>query len=167
MSASSSNSDLVMQLGELTPGYLPENVFEAVARLVVTPTFVVIPLFRRGNSTRVVLTRRDVGDTQYAGMLHAPGKILLATDKGLDAVFARLVKTELCGFDIRSAPIFVKHFFDLITRGQEISIVHYLEVADPMEKMLSYDPFALPEDVIQSDVPRIIAAAKAFDQVSN
>lgn len=164
MAGSSQVSELVRYLETLTPGRLPEPIFEAVARLVVTPTFVVVPLFRRSNSTRVVLTRRDMGDTQYAGMLHPPGKILLATDKDLEAVFARLAATELRDFDIRSAPIFVMHFFDQITRGHEISMVHYLEVEDPTEDVLSYDPFALPDDVIQNDIPRVIAAVEAFDQ---
>lgn len=156
------NTELVRQLDKLTPGHLPQTVFEAVARLVVTPTFVVVPLFRRGNSTRVVLTRRDKGDTQYAGMLHPPGKILLASDEDLEAVFARLAATELHDLDIRSGPVFVKHFFDQITRGHEISMVHYLEISDPANNVPSYDPSALPVDVIQTDVPRIVAAVEAF-----
>lgn len=100
-------------------------------------------------------------------MLHPPGKILLSTDKSLEAVFARLVETELSAFDIRSSPVFVKHFFDRITRGQEISMVHYLEVTDPTDNVLSFDPSALPEDVIHTDVPRIIAAVEAFNLASN
>ncbi|MDA8746666.1 hypothetical protein N9M66_00465 [Litoreibacter sp.] len=166
MPDSSQNSELVRHLDVLVPGRLPEAVFEAVARFVVTPTFVLVPLFRCHDSTRVILTRRDAGDSQYAGMLHPPGKILLATDKDLEAVFARLVSTELRGLHIGSAPVFVTHFFDEITRGHEISMVHYLEVDDPNEKVQSYDPFALPKDVIQTDIPRIIAAVEAFDQMS-
>ena len=131
---------------------------------MVTPTFVVVPLFRRDHGIRVVLTRRDVDDTQYGGMLHPPGKVLLATDKDLEAVFARLVSTELRDFDIGSAPVFVGHFFEQITRGHEISMVHYLEMDDPTEGVLSFDPFALPEDVIQTDIPRIVAAVEAFEQ---
>ncbi|MDJ0637311.1 MAG: hypothetical protein QNJ20_00640 [Paracoccaceae bacterium] len=160
------NSELVKQLDKLARGRLPEPVFEAIARLVATPTFVVIPVFRRADRTRIVLTRRAADDSQYAGMLHAPGKILLATDNDLDAVYARLVATELSEITIRSAPVFVAHFFEQITRGREISLVHYLEVDDPAESVLSFDPSALPKDVVQTDVARIIAAVEAYDQAS-
>lgn len=164
MSGTSQDTDLIRALNLHMPGQLPEAVFEAVARLVVTPTFVVVPLFKRAGRTRVVLTRRAADDSQYAGMLHPPGKILLATDTDLDAVFDRLVSTELNGLTFRSQPVFVAHFFDQITRGQEISMVHYLELDDPCEDVLSYDPFALPDDVIKTDIPRIAAAVSAFEQ---
>ena len=157
-------SELVGQLDVLTPGRLPEAGFEATAKLLVTPTFVVVPVFRCDSGTRVILTRREMGDSQYPGMLHPPGKILLATDKDLDAVFARLVATELTDLPIRAAPVFVAHFFDQITRGREIALVHYLEVYGSDHKAISYNPLALPQDVVDTDVPRIIAAVAAFEQ---
>lgn len=156
--------NLAKKLDELTPGHLPEAVFEAIAKLVVIPTYVVVPLFRRGQCTRVALTRRAVDEKHYAGMLHPPGKILLSTDSDLETVFARLKATELKDFDILSKPVFVTHFFEKITRGREISMVHYLEVGDPKSDMPNYDPVDLPKDVIKSDIPRIIAAVQAFNQ---
>lgn len=160
------NISLIKGLDQLTPGRLPQPVFEAVARLVVTPTFVVVPVFRQKGKTRVILTRRDVNDTQYAGMLHPPGKILLASDKDLQAVFARLVLSELTNMEIHSAPVFVENFFDEITRGHEISMVHYLEVGVSKYNGLSYDPNDLPTDVIPNDIPRILSAVSAFDDIS-
>lgn len=166
MPAVSPHSELVVQLEDLAAGRLPEPVFEAIAKLVVTPTFVVIPVFRRADRTRIVLTRRAGDDTQYAGMLHPPGKILLATDDDLNAVLTRLISTEMPEIVALSKPVFVAHFFEQITRGREVSLVHYLEVDDPEENMSSFDPFELPDDVIQTDVARIIAAVEAYDQAS-
>ena len=166
MTVAASNSVLLGHIKGLAPGHLPEPVFEAIARLVVTPTFVVVPVFRRADRTRVVLTRRSGDDTQFAGMLHPPGKIMLATDSDLHAVFARLISTELPAIVVRSSPVFVAHFFEQITRGREVSLVHYLEVDDPAENMLSFDPFALPNDVVQMDFARIIAAVKAYEKAS-
>lgn len=157
-------SSLATVLSNLEPGHLPKALFEAVARLVVTPTFVVIPLFRRNNCTRVFLTRRDDDDTHYAGLLHPPGKIMLASDENLEAVFKRLVSSELGILKSVSSPIFVAPFFEQIMRGQEISLVHYSTVADPGDKVATFDCSALPVDVISTDVPRIKAAVEAFEQ---
>jgi len=118
-------------LNELEPGLLPQDVFEAIARLVVVPTFVIIPLFRRDGETRVLLTRRDDGDTHYAGLLHPAGKIMLATDENLAAIFERLIKSELPDISPVSPPVFVAQFFETITRGKEIALVHFLEIIDP------------------------------------
>lgn len=160
----SDTPDLVRLLGRLEPGHLPKDIFEAVARLVVTPTFVVIPLFRRDNHTRVLLTRRDDDCNHYAGLLHAPGKIMLASDESLEAVFKRLVLSELGNLKTISSPTFVASFFDQIMRGREISLVHYSEIDDPGDSVATYDCSSLPTDVISTEVPRIICAVEAFER---
>lgn len=159
-------STLATELGGLEPGHLPKVLFEAVARLVVTPTFVVIPLFRRDNSTRVLLTRRDDDDTHYAGLLHPPGKIMLASDKSLEEVFKRLVASELSNLKAVSSPTLVAPFFDQIMRGRELTLVYYSTIADPGNSVATYDCSALPTDVISTDVPRIMRAAEVFERFS-
>ncbi len=57
-------------LDRIEPGLLPSDVFHAVARLVVTPTFVVVPLLVRGGRLLVLLRERDAGDPLYASLLH-------------------------------------------------------------------------------------------------
>lgn len=166
LSKQESHLSLVNQLGQITPGFLPSDVFDAVARLVVTPTVVLIPLFRRDNLTRVVLTRREPDDSHYAGLLHPPGKIMLATDENLDAIFKRLLETELSDLRAYAPPVFVAPFFEQILRGREISLVYYSEIADPGDAMASYECWDLPADVIATDIPRIESAAKAFEQQS-
>ena len=153
-------------LNELEPGLLPQDVFEAIARLVVVPTFVIIPLFRRDGETRVLLTRRDDGDTHYAGLLHPAGKIMLATDESLTAIFERLIKSELPDISPVSPPVFVAQFFETITRGKEIALVHFLEIIDPKSGAETFDAANLPSDVISTDLHRIERAVTAFERLN-
>ncbi len=156
-------ASLAGELDRLPPGHLPQRLFEAVARLVVTPTLVVVPLFRRDGHVRVILTRRAADDRHYAGLLHPPGTVLLATDESLDAVFARLFAAELSGLVWVTSPVLVMPVFDQIARGRELSLVHYAEVSDPGSTWQSYDAHALPDDVIPTDVPRIAHACAAYE----
>ena len=156
---------IVENLNGLEPGLLPQDVFEAIARLVVVPTFVIIPLFRRDGKTRVLLTRREPDDTHYAGLLHPAGKIMLATDKSLTTIFERLMKSELPEVTPVSAPVFVEQFFETITRGKEIAMVHFLEIVDPKSGAETYDTANLPSDVISTDLPRIERAVTAYERL--
>lgn len=165
MSSITSNSSVLKFLNDLTPGLLPSDVFEAIARLVVVPTFVVVPLFIRNGKTRVLLTRRAADDIHYAGQLHPPGKVLLASDKDLGAVFVRLMKSELANISTTSRPVFVGHFFEDISRGKEIALVHYLEIDDPHGDIEIFDCDALPTDLIVTDRPRVESAVTAFDTI--
>ena len=45
-------------LGRLTPGRLPSDIFHAIARLIVTTTFVVVPLVERDGPILVLLNKR-------------------------------------------------------------------------------------------------------------
>ncbi len=156
-------SNLLGDLALLEPGHLQTDVFEAVARLVVTPTFVVVPLFKRGGNTHVYLTRRDSDDAHYAGLLHPPGKVILSSDDSLDAVFERLVLSELNNLMWVEPPIFVAPFFDQISRGRELSLIYFCEIDDPGDEYETFDCSSLPVDVIANDIPRIQCAVEAFE----
>ncbi len=158
-------SHIVKNLSRLEPGHLPQDVFEAIARLVVVPTFVIIPLFRRDGKTRVLLTRRDDDDTHYATLLHPPGKIMLATDESLGGIFKRLMKSELPDITPASPPVYIGQFFETITRGKEIALVHFLEIVDPKAGAQTFEAANLPSDVISTDVPRIDRAVTAFERL--
>ena len=155
---------LVDGLNAQEPGYQPVALFNAIARLVVTPTFVVIPFFKRKGITRCVLTRRADDDPHYPGMLHPPGKIILSTDRDLDAVCARLLQTELPELRPTAKPKFVAPVFEQIHRGKEISLIHFLAISDPAEAMSSFDALNLPDDVIATDIPRIQLAYQADER---
>jgi hypothetical protein len=114
------HSALCRMLGVFEPGILPSDVFHAVARLVVLPTFVVIPFVRQNGRTMVLLQVRDAADPHYASMLHPPGTVIRPNDASMSAVYNRLMANELPGAAVKRGPIFVYIALDAIARGREI-----------------------------------------------
>lgn len=153
-------------LESFQPGFLPQPIFHAVARLVVTTTFVVIPLFHRDESTLVHLTRRDSDDPHYANLLHTPGTIILATDDSLNETYMRLAQTELCGLRLIGAPVFVDIFYEQIKRGREISLVHWIALENEGDQADLYDCATLPAGIVPTDITRIEKAVRHFRRQS-
>ena len=149
-------------LERLQPGFLPQTIFHAVARLVVTPTFVVIPLFHDDEKTSVHLVRRDIDDPHYANLLHTPGTVILATDESLNETYRRLARTELHGLQLRGDPIFVDVFYEQIKRGREISLVHWVALEGRGDSDGLYDSAALPTDIVPTEITRIEQAVRHF-----
>lgn len=149
-------------LGQLAPGLLPRDVFHAIARLMVTTTFVVVPLLERDGRVWALLHRRSADDLYYPSMLNTAGTVIRATDESLRAVYERLVASELHRVPIRRGPVFVGNVFDLIVRGREVSLVHWVELEDTFLSDDLFDLVALPADVVPTDRPRIEMAADHF-----
>lgn len=149
-------------LERLQPGYLPQAVFYAIARLVVTPTFVVVPLFHCDEKIMVHLTRRDSDDPHYANLLHPPGTVLRATDESLIEAYERLARTELSGLRLVGCPVFVDVFYEQIERGREISLVHWVALECERDREVFYDSATLPADIVPTDITRIEKAARHF-----
>lgn len=154
--------DLCRQLNQLTPGFLPRSVFHSIARIMVTTTFVVVPLMRRDDRTLVLLDRRGADDLYYPSMLNIPGTVIRASDESMSAVFKRLVALEISDAIIRQGPVFVGNVFDQIVRGKEISLIHWVELEDSTELERLFDVEALPADVVPTDRARIAMAADHF-----
>jgi len=155
-------AELPSLLDRLQPGFLPQSIFHAVARLVVTPTFVVIPLLRCGEKTLVHLARRAPDDQHYANMLHPVGTVIRATDKSLNETYERLVQTELSELRVRDAPVFVDVVYEQIKRGRELSLVYWIALEGGGDRDGFYDSGALPADVIPTDITRIEKAVHHF-----
>jgi len=151
----------IEELSKLSPGFLPKKMFEAIARIVVTPTFVVIPFMKTKNGTKVCLKRRDENASGDTNLLHPTGTIILATDNTLDDTYRRLVKDELSDINIISEPILCEIVFAEILRGKEIALLHYAEIDSASPEDL-YDPKNLPSDVVKTDIERIESAYKKF-----
>jgi hypothetical protein len=156
------HSNLCEQLSAFEPGILPRDVFHAIARLVVLPTFVVIPLLRRGDQVFVSLQARDATDPHYASLLHPAGTVIRPTDATLSAAYERLMAAELPDVEVRRGPVFVYTAHDEIARGREISLVHWVEIADDGARTDLYDADALPTNVVQTDYARIAKAVAHF-----
>lgn len=155
-------NDLCEMLDRLTPGLLPRDVFHAIARLMVTATFVVVPLVQRGDQTFVLLGERSPDDLYYPAMLNTPGTVIRASDQSLGATYERLIASELVGVPIKDGPIFVDNDYDLIIRGREVSLIHWIELDDVIVPSFLYDVEALPSHVVPTDRPRIAMAAAHF-----
>lgn len=154
--------DLCRQLNKLVPGFLPRNVFHSIARIMVTTTFVVVPLVKRDDRTLVFLDRRSADDLYYPSMLNIPGTVIRASDENMSAVFDRLVATELSDVVIRQGPIFVGNVYDQIVRGKEVSLIHWIELEDTDNLKLLFDVDKLPVDVVSTDRERIVMATEHF-----
>jgi hypothetical protein len=154
--------DLCKQLNQLTPGFLPRNVFQSVARIMVTTTFVVVPLLRREDRTLVLLERRSADDLYYPSMLNISGTVIRASDENLSAVFKRLVALEMSDAVIGQGPVFVGNVYDRIVRGKEISLIHWVELEDSLDPERLFDVEALPSDVVPTDRARIAMAVDHF-----
>lgn len=149
-------------LAKLRPGFLPPTVFDSIARLIVTPTFVVVPLLCCGDKTLVHLPRRETNDRHYANLLNLPGTVILASDNNLADTFRRLAQTEMPGLGFHGAPVFVDIFYQQIARGREISLVHWVALAADTDRESLYDTTALPTDLVATDITRLDKAVHHF-----
>lgn len=107
------DSELCGMLDRLTPGFLPPDVFRSVARLMVTATFVVVPLVVREERLWVRLHAREANDQFYPGMLNTPGTVIRSSDESLLSTSRRLLETELIGVVVKHGPVFVDHAYYL------------------------------------------------------
>jgi hypothetical protein len=162
MNCTTDHQELCRLLGQLSPGLLPRDVFHAIARLMVTTTFVVVPLVQRQGQTYVRLHRRGPDDLYYPSMLNTPGTVIRARDETLSAVYDRLLHAEIPDVSIKQGPIFVSHVYDLIVRGREVSLIHWIELNDGVEPDSMFDVEELPADVVPTDRARIAMAADHF-----
>lgn len=159
------SSDAISQAAEvldgLPVGFIPPQLFRQFARLAVLPSFVVVPVFRRGSQIHVRLTQRDVGDLDYPGQWHPPGTVIRPTDETLQACFERLARSELSEMAIVRGPVFFDVAFTQIVRGRELSLLHWIEIADD-DSPGHFPVRNLPKTTIDTDVPRIQGAASHF-----
>ena len=150
-------------LSKLKPGLLPKEIFYAVARLVVTPTYVVIPLYNHSDGLMVHLTPRSADDFDFPNMLHPVGKIILASDITLNDTFKRLWEKELCGAKISKGPVFVDIVYDEIPRGKEISLIHWALLDEKPHTGDLYNADKLPHgEIPKTDLNRISLALEHY-----
>jgi len=153
---------LVKLLNKFEPGPLPRDIFSAIARLIVTPTYLAVPLFEDNGILKVQLLERDSDDPYWPGQVALPGKIILATDKTLDDVYARLIKSEIPNAKIKIGPVFCGHIFEEIIRGREISLINYIILDEAPKQGKLYDVNNLPENIVETEIKRVKMAADCY-----
>lgn len=158
-------NELARGLNKLKPGLLPKEVFYSIARLVVTPTYVVVAIYVDKDATYIHLTRRPPEDPDFPGMLHPIGKIILASDVSLKETFERLWSKEIHSASIKEGPVFVSNVFDKIPRGKEVSLIHWVLLSEKPAIGELYNIDLLPENEIPAtDVNRIRMALEHFSK---
>ena len=127
-------------LRRLPKGFLPKEIFLAVAELVTTPTMEVAPLrTNEQGQTEVLLVQRPADDAHWPSGWHMPGTVIRSTDQegSLDSGFHRILAGELEG-QVRplANPVYVGMKFWDVERGRELDQMHYIEVeADDIADM--------------------------------
>lgn len=159
---SAEQEQLISLLNKLEPGVLPINIFYAIVRLIVTPTYLVVPLFKDNGILKVQLLERAADDPHWAGQVALPGKILISTDQNLNNVYSRLIKSEIPSAKVKEGPIFCGHVFEQIPRGREISLINYILLFEPPSEGNLYDVENLPDNIIETEIKRVKMAVEHY-----
>jgi len=155
---------LINLLNKFEPGPVPVDIFTAIAKIIVTPTYLAVPLYNDNNQLKVLLLDRDENDPYWPGQMALPGKIMLATDESLDDVYARLLKSELPNVKIKNGPIFCGHIFEEIIRGREVSLINYIEIAEVPTGYKMFDVNNLPNNIVKTEIHRVEMAVKKYKE---
>lgn len=176
MSNKITEKEVVEYLKTLDLGFLPLEIFLEMARLNVLTSVEVIPLKVNGyDKTQVLLTQRPEGDI-WEGQWHAPGSMMRASDPvsyghDVSAPLGRILgdNGELKGAKAIGNPVFVGHERRKTKRGDELSLIYYVEVVgEPSEgEFFNIDGF--PSNmkdkggVIDHHIKMILESARRFE----
>lgn len=122
---------IASQLESLSPGDVPLEIFNQIARLVVTPVIeLVIYRMTDTQGIEVFLSKRSDTDAIWPGQYHLPGGIVSAknTDQGLEQIAKNLVTKSIL-MPTRS-PVFAANKLIKVERGAEIAIVFKYDATD-------------------------------------
>ncbi|GLY95362.1 hypothetical protein [Actinoplanes sp. NBRC 103695] len=120
---------LIRLLRQITPGWLPEDVFLELARITVLSIVELVPVrVSDDGEVEVLLLPRSMDDKVWPGMLHTPGTVLRPTDVSHDAALQRIIDRELGSPLLRDTPFFVGNQFHVVRRGTENAAVYCVEL---------------------------------------
>ena len=112
-----------VDLSSLEPGKLPLEVFNAIARVTVTPVVELIVT----NGQAVLLRRRPDTDQYWPGQYCLPGSIVYSGGpKSLDEYVSKILKS--LNINIAAKPQVVSVGFYTTGRGDEMALVYRLDL---------------------------------------
>lgn len=153
-------------LSKLKPGFLPLGIFLEVARLVPISTAEVVPIRKEADGqVSILMTKRDSKDPHWPNMWHTPGSVIRSTDTAgsYKDAFARVLNDELNGIaHIGEPQYFGMDILRDTARGRENAALHYIEVTGETDRGQFFPVDALPEDMLEHQVPMIRQAVEAF-----
>ena len=154
-------------LKQLTPGYLPYDIFIQLARLCVLSVVELLPLRCKDNRLEVLLILRASDDHIWANMWHSPGTVVRPTDHNMpDDQIRRIVNQELNGIAIGD-PKFVMNSYHTTERGVENASIYVSEVLQTPVVGQFYSVDNLPSNIIGYQKQMISDAAKKFAQLTS
>jgi len=151
-------------LNQLTPGYLPEPIFVAIARLAVLTAIEFIPLrfAADGSGVEVLLLPRPDSDPIWPGAMHTPGTIVRPTDTTFTAAQMRLVREEL---GLNELPPLIANGTNLIEcdrgRGVTMEFIAVMDNIEPVQGVF-YNCNDLPKNFVAELRPVIDRAVIRF-----
>jgi hypothetical protein len=156
----------------LPKGFLPHDLFIAVAAKVTMPTMELVPVRLSGNGeVEVLLTQRPNDDPYWPNQWHMPGTVIRASDKeGTDfsSGIERVLQNELHGtIRMIGEPKYAGMKFWDVARGRELDQIFYFETDAKDEDVTEGQFFSvnnLPESTMSHHkimIPEVAAAFKA------
>ena len=156
-------ADVLQQLADLEPGRIPLDLFNAMARLTVTPVVEIAPLYNNVGVLSVLLCKRPEDDPLWPGQYHLPGTIVGAQDRpgGYSDAFSRILNGRLR--DVQTTePIFVGSEIVKTARGAEIALIHWAEILVNPKKDTLFPVDELPSDMIEGHPNFILMAIASY-----
>ena len=140
----------VKALEQLEPGFLPLEVFNAIARLVRLPTVQLIPI-KEGPPLSIGIVKRDAEEAWWPNVWHFAGTVLRSTDT-IESAIERLKEKEL-QLENSSPPVFRGVSVHHSTRGAEAVLIY--TIADcsfkDSEAVGWFPANELPENFLESE----------------
>lgn len=115
------DSEITSRLSMLTPGQLPLDVFNEVARLTATPVIELLIV----SGDEVLLVRRPEGDMFWPTMLALPGQIITANGFSSIQQYAVALASR---FGVKNEPTFRGIEVMYTLRGVEVAIVYQVSL---------------------------------------
>jgi len=153
---------LTTELKKLPQGYLPEPIFNQVARIAALTAIEFIPLRKNNDTVEVLLFRRASDDPFWPSLLHTPGTIVRASDVSFDDAYNRLFTDELNSI---SLPVeFFGNEMMLNNRGRAVVFKYIVDVTDIQTSGDFYAINSLPEDLLAEHRVMIKEAVDLFNK---
>jgi hypothetical protein len=148
-------------LAKLEPGYLPQPLFDQIMRLSTAAIVEIVPLRRTQTGIEIFLLERPADDSAWPGQLHSPGTVIRPTDTSYDMAIDRVLTEELD--NPKSKPVFVRTLLHRQNRGNESSLIYFIELSKQPKGGAFYDVEHIPQTIISTQMdftPDAIAAFK-------
>ena len=156
---------LLFLLSKFSPGFLPFDIFNEIARICVLAPIEVIPFRKTERGVEVLLTKRPETDPFWGGLFHFPGTIVRATDTDdtFATQFKRIFNDELKGLNT-TKPEYFRTQFQHLSRGAVVTTIFWVEVKEEPKVGTFFPVKELPENIIEYHAENVRLAAEVFEK---